>query len=504
MKDITFGKLLEKLLYLSNQKKSSLAKVLGYDVSYISKWITGKNLPTQKSISDICRTTSEFIVDSLNMHGVQELKNYFEIDENVENNSVLAQYLERSLKDVYMHTAEKSVPNLYKKTHSEDSYNSMTHINPRLRKPYLAKDASLFLNKSNELDLIISADLYTLNNSDKMSIAEMKKYLIDFNESHNIRVRFLMSFKKSDYDLIFTTIMIINMITTYPEINFEIFNYEVDSNVVMLAIKNGIFHTAMFTNDNRCLFTNMSKDKHVVDEIYYSLDDIIKNQVQPLIEKKSAIDIIKKRTYLQYIMGQDLRWLIGHMNEVLMPDDLFEEVAQSIFGEDEEILKELKKINMLLKNIIHKSKLKVLIYEPDIKKYISVGYLNFFNIPIKLTFEQRERHINYIKKIIEECDDIEIRLIDGELAEVFKYSENPCMYLSKSLKMININPTDSKNDYAIVKDNEFKNICDNFFEKLWNIDDNIIIRDKMEILETIKKILACKKIINESLKYEDL
>ena len=140
----------------------------------------------------------------------------------------------------------------------------------------------------------------------------------------------------------------------------------------------------------------------------------------------------------------------------------------------------------------------------DIKKYISVGHLNFFNIPIKLTFEQRERHINYIKKIIEECDDIEIRLIDGELAEVFKYSENPCMYLSKSLKMININPTDSKNDYAIVKDNEFKNICDNFFEKLWNIDDNIIIRDKMEILETIKKILACKKIINESLKYEDL
>ena len=284
----------------------------------------------------------------------------------MENNSVLAQYLERSLKDVYMHTAEKSVPNLYKKTHSEDSYNSMTHINPRLRKPYLAKDASLFLNKSNELDLIISADLYTLNNSDKMSIAEMKKYLINFNESHNIRVRFLMSFKKSDYDLIFTTIMIINMITTYPEINFDIFNYEVDSNVVMLAIKNGIFHTAMFTNDNRCLFTNMSKDKHVVDEIYYSLDDIIKNQVQPLIEKKSAIDIIKKRTYLQYIMGQDLRWLIGHMNEVLMPDDLFEEVAQSIFGEDEEILKELRKINMLLKNIIHKSKLKILIYMRDI------------------------------------------------------------------------------------------------------------------------------------------
>ena len=53
MKNITFGRLLEKLLDLSNQKKSALAKVLGYDVSYISKWISGKNLPTQKSMSDV-------------------------------------------------------------------------------------------------------------------------------------------------------------------------------------------------------------------------------------------------------------------------------------------------------------------------------------------------------------------------------------------------------------------------------------------------------------------
>ena len=134
MKNITFGRLLEKLLDLSNQKKSALAKVLGYDVSYISKWISGKNVPTQKSISDVCKITSKFIVDSLNLSRMQELKEYFEIDEKLENNSILAQYLEQSLKEAYMYTAEKSVPNLYKKTHSEDSYKSMTHINPRLRK----------------------------------------------------------------------------------------------------------------------------------------------------------------------------------------------------------------------------------------------------------------------------------------------------------------------------------------------------------------------------------
>ena len=53
LKNIEFGQLLDKLLYLSNQKEITLAKQLGYDISYISKWINGKNLPTQKSISNM-------------------------------------------------------------------------------------------------------------------------------------------------------------------------------------------------------------------------------------------------------------------------------------------------------------------------------------------------------------------------------------------------------------------------------------------------------------------
>lgn len=502
MKNITFGKLLEKLLHLSNQKKSSLAKALGYDVSYISKWITGKNLPTQKSISDICKITSEFIVDSLNMSHMQELKNYFEIDKDLESNSVLAQYLERSLKEAYMYTAEKSVPNLYKNTHSEDSYNSMTHINPKLRKQYLSKDASLFMSNSDKLDLIISADLYKLNNSDKMAIADMKKDLMSVNASHDIRIRLLMGLDRSDSDIVFNTIMIINMITTYPEINFEIFNCEVDSNAIISVMKDRIFHAAVYTKDRQCLFTNMSKDKHIVDEIYYSLEDILKNQAKPILEIKSSLDIIRKRTYLQYIMGQDLRWLIGHINELFMPYDLFEEIAESIFGDDKEVLDELKKINMLLQNVIYKSKLKVLIYELNISKYISVGELNFFNIPVKLTFEQRERHINYIKKIIEEYDNVEIKLIDGDFVEVFKDTQNPSIYLSKTLKIMSINPRKDHNDYAIIKDSEFKHICDEFFKILWNKQSEIVVSNKIEILERIEKILTCAKVINESLKLE--
>ena len=496
MKSITFGQLLDKLLYLSNQKKSTLAKILGYDVSYISKWINGKNLPTQKSISDVCKRTSEFIVNSLTPISMRELKSYFEIGEDINTNSILSQYLEERLKESYIYTAQKNIPDLHSRTHWEDSYNSIMHINPRLRKQYLAKDMNLYIKKVSKLDIMISANLFKLNNNDRMAIAEMKSELAELGERVDLRCRILLGFEGEIEDIIFNTILTINMITMYPSINFEVYNCDVDSNSIMSVVKDRIFHMAIFAKDKRCLLTNMSKEKRVVDEMYYSLDEIVKNQGKPIVERKSSINMIKNKKYIQYIMSQDLRLLMGSISELFMPFDLFTEVAESVFGDDKEILDELRKINMFLQNVTYTSKLKVLIYESGLESYISSGKLNFFNIPVELTLEQRERHINHIEKVITDSENVEIKLIDGNFVEDFKDRQNPSLYLSKTLTLLKINPEKEINDYAIVRDSEFKHICDKFFDSIW--ENDIVVNDKEDVLERMKKYLAYSKIINES------
>lgn len=502
MKDMKFGQLLEKLLYLSNQKKSTLARELGYDVSYISKWINAKNLPTQKNIAMICKTTAEFIVRSLTPTSMQELIDYFEIDTDVNKDELLIDYLESSLKESYIATAGKGALNIYKSTRSEDSYNSIIHINPRLRKQYLSKDFDIFITKSNKIDLIMSANLYKLNNDDKMAIADMKRALNEVEDSSDVKVRFLMGFEGSYKDIVFNTILIINMMTMYPDMDFEIYNCDVDSNAILSVIKDRIFHTAIFAKDRRCLFTNMSKEKHVIDEIYYSLEDILKNQGKLIVEKVPPLSLIKDKTYIQYIMGQDLRWLIGCMNEFFMPHDLFMEVGESIFGSDSKILDELRQINVFLQNVTYISKIKVLIYEAELRRYISSGQLTFFNIPIKLTLEQRERHIKYIEKIVSESKNVEIKLVDGHFVEDFKYSADPSLYLSKTLKLVKTHPTNGTNDYVIIKDNEFKNLCDELFEVLWSKREDIVVSDREDILERISKTLAYTRIINGALGYK--
>ena len=75
------------------------------------------------------------------------------------------------------------------------------------------------------------------------------------------------------------------------------------------------------------------------------------------------------QTFIQFIMGNDLRCILGSINEFFMPPDLFMEIAERTFGENENIMNEIKKINIFLHNATYKSRLRVLIYEYELRKY---------------------------------------------------------------------------------------------------------------------------------------
>lgn len=497
MNSTTFGQLLEKLLYLANQKKGTLAKELGYDISYISKWINTKNLPSQKNISEICRTTSKFIVSSLGEKSRQGLLDYFEISKDIYNDEVLAQYIDRSLKNAYMATAEVKNINIYKGTKSEDNYNSTTHVNPSLRKQYLTNDANLFLSKYDKLDMIISANLYNINNDDKRSISVMKQALSELVNNNKVRVRFLIGFDGIDEEPIFNTILIINMIIAYPEVEFEIYNCDVESGSIIAVIKDSIFHNALFTKDKKCLFTNMSKEKEIIDDVYYSLEDILNSRGKKIFERVSPLSVIKNQKYIQYIMSSDLKWLMGSINELLMPEELFMEVGKQVFGDNPEIIAELQKISLFLQNITYNSELKILIYESELRDYISTGKMNFFNIPATLNFKQREIHIQYIEELLKKSDKINIKLVGGNFVEEFRHNKAPSLYLSKTIKFTKVHPTEDINDYAIIKNHKFGDICSNLFEKLWNERKDVVIEDRDDVIQRIAKTRIYAKLINE-------
>ena len=70
-----FSILLEHLMAIAELKNSILAKAVQYDDSYISKWISGKLLPTEKNYENTLQAISHCIVEALSEESTTQ--NYY-------------------------------------------------------------------------------------------------------------------------------------------------------------------------------------------------------------------------------------------------------------------------------------------------------------------------------------------------------------------------------------------------------------------------------------------
>ena len=168
------------------------------------------------------------------------------------------------------------------------------------------------------------------------------------------------------------------------------------------------------------------------------------------------------------------------------------EIGKIVFGESKEIVDELKNIDAILQNAIYKSDIQILMYENAIRQYISNGRLSFFNTTITLSLKQRQRHIEYMEKILKENEDIDIKLINGNLVDDFKNKENPTAYLSRNINIIKGNfdeYSEYENKYLIIRDNRLDNIFKRFFKEVWESERYNISKFKEEAIIRISDLL---------------
>ena len=67
------------------------------------------------------------------------------------------------------------------------------------------------------------------------------------------------------------TLLGINLIASYPCLNFKIYNCKVKSNTVAFAIKDKFLSTNIFFEEGECLFSTNSKDRRLVEEFYSNI-----------------------------------------------------------------------------------------------------------------------------------------------------------------------------------------------------------------------------------------
>ena len=77
-----FGKCLEQYMIRANIKNSTIARALNYDVSYISKWITGKAVPSKKNAEYIIDVICQVFIDKSDEGDKSCLKKAFGVSDD--------------------------------------------------------------------------------------------------------------------------------------------------------------------------------------------------------------------------------------------------------------------------------------------------------------------------------------------------------------------------------------------------------------------------------------
>ena len=89
-----FSQLLEQLMNLGEIKNAALAKALQYDVSYISKWVSGRMLPAEKNKRNVLKRIGQELVRLSSQTGKENLYENYQIWNDAELGEAIFDNLE--------------------------------------------------------------------------------------------------------------------------------------------------------------------------------------------------------------------------------------------------------------------------------------------------------------------------------------------------------------------------------------------------------------------------
>ena len=483
MNQIEFGKMIGKLLSYTGTKNYALAVELGYDVSYISKMVNSKIYPASKNANAICRKIAEFITQEATDTTRSAIEKYLEIEvpkqaEREEREELFRKSLESRLFESYLYSTEKTeiqAENIVEEPEKLESANSYTLVNPRLRRKFLRIPIDDSITEEKPLDLIVLANMFELGREDKLHLAGIKKDELERVRPELMRFKLILSIADNrKVDIIFDPILFMYMVTNFSSATFSIYVTNFSFYSMVLSVKQHFAHFVMPGRDGKCLIATTSEDEKVIQDTYETLDEMIATNCHPLFDEYTVEEMILSKQYMRSIIGKNIRVLIGTINELFLPPDLFERLAVENFGDEPEVLAELRNIDIVLNNATYNSDMQILLYEQTLNNYVLTGELSFFNRRVKVSISDREAHIRHMIELLENHSNISVKIIKGYFIEEFKQYENPSCYLSNISHYLRISSKDTDKTLLVMKDDKMSEIFDRFFEEAWENRSDVV------------------------------
>lgn len=485
-----FSDLLEQLMLKAGLKNNTLAQELQYDVSYISKWVSGRMLPAEKSAAKVLGVISKCIVEALD----EEVKNELYSDYLVENDRDLMDAICDNLMAEYNYVKE------LKRTTGVDVAPKTSFFSELPLLQFIFKMKHPVLRKVKSLEIAAAIDILALKHEYRLMIVGFEgENLSVYREYPGIHFSIIINLEIGERDYLYDPIFIMNMLTGFSNVDFYIYEGVEAYGKIVFAVKDAYAISGMLFDNNHCMSVTSSEDVENCNVIYDKMKSLCNNDLL-LFRNVSMREMLVKYQYIQSMLSTNLRWMIGHMSECLLPDDLFEELISQL--DTMQIWKvnkmELQRAQNLTQSVMEESHIQIMIYESAFTNFAVSGELDFFNYKIYLTAKQRMRYLEYLLSVLEKNDRLEVKLIHGGFITDFQCVENPSLYMSNAINYLRLDNHHYRNNIMILNRPVMIDMFHKFFYEVWNNHKDVVIDDQTEIIENIHHFMKAVLLLSKT------
>ena len=485
-----FSTLLKQLMAVADLKNYMLATYLQYDVSYISKWISGQMLPAEKMKVSVLQKISHCVVTTVDQEKLEMLQREYQVE--------TLQELENAIYD-HLDAEYNYVRDLQKQTGDSISPKAVFYPETTLSE-YISKMGHPVLRRVKSLHIMAAMDILAIEHDYRLQMVEIQD--ANPSETHSypdVHFSMLINLNTEEMDCIYDTIFLLNLLSKNTKIDFQLYSNHSASGKMIFAVEHEYVISGMLVGPNRCLSVVTSEEKDNAD-VFYTYVDTLCSRENLLFRKTSILTMLRGPEYVRSLLSPNLRWVMGHLTEHFLPDDLFEEIVDQLAADADESTvsrDEIYDMHRLTHNLLAESRVKIIIYESALADFNTTGELDFFNHKVCLTPEQRRSYLEYLFRLCRDNTNLEVKLVYGQFIADFQYITNQCVFLSDMLSYLRLdNSRRTKNNLVIINRRDVQALFDRFYQCVWTECEDVVISDRIAISNYIRHTIRGSHLIS--------
>ena len=474
-----FSSLLKHLMTIADVKNYALAKDLQFDESYVSKMISGNLMPPRKSSDRVIRTISRCIVRSLDEDGRRNMMSEYQITREKD--------LEAAIFDNLM--AEYNyVMGLKEETGSEVAQ-KVSYFPELTLSQFMQKTRHPSLRQVKSLDVIAAIDILSLDRQYQLALAVLEKSEDVVSKNYpNVHFSMLINLDGNPGQNTYNVTFLLNLLTNLSDIDFQLYNWPRAAGKVIFTVRDSYSVAGMIVDESHCMAVSASEDPANCNATYDRLRSLCSTE-NLVVQKVDMESMLLNNDYVRFLLGRNQRWMLGHMTEHLMPEELFEELAPEYCRSREITLEELRRIHSMTRSVMDEMGIRVMICERALMEFAVSGELDFYNCKMTLTPQQRLTYLKYMCTLPEKNPKIQCKLIRiGAISDIL-HIPDPTVFLTDAMGYLRLVRTSAENNMSVVKRIDALNMLRDFFEDVWMGDSYNHLSTYEELEDMLRYVL---------------